>query len=173
MKYSFKYHPEPLETEAFKTDRSVVCACCGKETAVYYDGPFYATEDVEFLCPECIASGKAAEKFDGEFIDPGCLPEVDDEEKIDELTRRTPCYSGWQEEQWVDCCGDFCAFVGYTNWPEIEEAGIEAEIEEDIRRDGTYEVDEVKEGLAEDGAMQGYLFRCLHCGKHRLLVDCD
>lgn len=30
----FKYHPEPLKTGAFKTDKTVVCDCCGKETKV-------------------------------------------------------------------------------------------------------------------------------------------
>ncbi len=27
--------------------------------------------------------------------------------------------------------------------------------------------------LSKDGSMVGYLFRCLHCGKHLLHVDCD
>ena len=30
----------------------------------------------------------------------------------------------------------------------------------------------VKLGLIENG-LWGYLFRCLHCGKHLLYVDCD
>ena len=32
----FKYHPNPVETEAFKTDKTVVCDCCRKETDIYY-----------------------------------------------------------------------------------------------------------------------------------------
>ena len=48
----FKYHPNPLKTGTFETDKTVVCDCCGKETDVYYSGPFYSVEDVEYLCPK-------------------------------------------------------------------------------------------------------------------------
>ena len=27
--------------------------------------------------------------------------------------------------------------------------------------------------MVDGGSVQGYLFRCLHCGKYRLWVDCD
>lgn len=27
--------------------------------------------------------------------------------------------------------------------------------------------------LVQDGSVQGYLFQCLHCGKHLLHIDCD
>ena len=36
----FKYHPDPLKTEAFKTGKNVVCDCCGKETDVIILGLF-------------------------------------------------------------------------------------------------------------------------------------
>ena len=45
--YSFKYHPDPLKTGAFMTDQTVVCECCGKQTDVYYTGPFYSTATVD------------------------------------------------------------------------------------------------------------------------------
>ena len=79
-KYEFKYHPDPLGTGAFKNDQTVVCSCCGKETAVYYTGPFYSVEDVGKLCPECIGSGRASEKFDGEFQDGESTDSVSDPE---------------------------------------------------------------------------------------------
>lgn len=66
----FKYHPKPLETEAFLVaDPPVICECCGQPTTVYYSGPVYAEEEVDCLCPACIADGEAARKFDGEFQD--------------------------------------------------------------------------------------------------------
>ena len=37
----FKYHPDPLKTEVF-VERRAVCPCCGKETDVVYEGPFYS-----------------------------------------------------------------------------------------------------------------------------------
>lgn len=66
----FRYHPNPLETKAFHvTNPPVSCDCCKKSTDIYYDGPFYAVEDIDYVCPECIASGEASRKYDGEFQD--------------------------------------------------------------------------------------------------------
>ncbi len=59
----FKYHPKPLETGAFEQDKTVECDCCEQQTSVYYSGPFYCVDEVEHLCPWCIADGSAAEKF--------------------------------------------------------------------------------------------------------------
>ena len=61
----FKYHPKPLETGAFEQDKTVECDCCEQQTSVYYSGPFYCVDEVEHLCPWCIADGSAAEKFAG------------------------------------------------------------------------------------------------------------
>ena len=59
----FKYHPDPLKTGSFqRVDEPAVCPCCGEKTPVIYTGPFYAIDNVEGLCPGCIASGAAAEK---------------------------------------------------------------------------------------------------------------
>lgn len=63
----FKYHPKPLETGAFEQDKTVECDCCEQQTSVYYSGPFYCVDEVEHLCPWCIANGSAAEKFAGSF----------------------------------------------------------------------------------------------------------
>ena len=168
----FKYHPDPLKTGAFLNDKTVVCDCCGRETDVYYKSPFYSREKVNYLCPECIASGKAAEKFNGEFQDSESVDKIDNEEALDELTLRTPGYHGWQQEYWLSCCNDFCAFLGYPNWDDIEEMGIAEEIENTYRDDVCMlDFDTAKEQLMR--GEQGYLFRCLHCGKHYLYIDVD
>ena len=88
----FRYHPNPLETGAFQeSEEGVACDCCGKTTHIYYEGPFYAIDDIDCLCPECIASGRAAEKFDGAFQDECSVDDgVEDPEKLDELILRTP-----------------------------------------------------------------------------------
>ncbi len=52
----FKYHPKPLETGAFEQDKTVECDCCEQQTSVYYSGPFYCVDEVEHLCPWCIAT---------------------------------------------------------------------------------------------------------------------
>ncbi|MDR2528100.1 MAG: CbrC family protein [Synergistaceae bacterium] len=171
----FKYHPNPIETETFKMDETVLCECCGKETNVYYTGPFYCVENVEYLCPWCIANGSAAEKFDGEFQD-YALVENDkahplSEEALAELTRRTPGYVGWQQEEWLSHCGEPCAFMGYVGLREIED-----KLDEFVDLDGDCEYFGGRENLKyllNGGSCQGYLFQCLHCGKYRLYADAD
>lgn len=169
--YNFKYHPDPLETGAFQNDETVICDCCGKQTDVYYTNPFYSVEEVEYLCPECIVSGAAAEKFDGEFQDSASTDKVSDPAKLDELIRRTPGYCGWQQEYWLAHCDDYCAFLGYPTWDELENDGLAEEIEETYRKDICgVDFEDAKEHLKLDN---GYLFRCLHCGKHFIYIDFD
>lgn len=51
----------------------------------------FSVEDIAYLCPECIANGEAARKYDGSFQDDFSLDDgVDDLEKLDELIHRTP-----------------------------------------------------------------------------------
>ena len=89
---AFQYHPNPLETGAFEESADgVVCDCCGKTTHIFYTNPFFSVEDIAYLCPECIANGEAARKYDGSFQDDFSVDDgVDDPEKLDELIHRTP-----------------------------------------------------------------------------------
>lgn len=167
----YKYHPDPLKTGAFHNDKTMRCQCCGKDTDIYYTGPFYSVDEVDYLCPECISSGAAAEKFDGEFQDPESVDEVSDPAKLDELVHRTPGYSGWQQEYWLACCDDYCAFLGYYDWKAIEALGIVEELEKTYREDICgLDFADAKEYLSNN---EGYLFRCLHCGKHYIYFDFD
>ncbi|GGE06427.1 hypothetical protein GCM10011571_04460 [Marinithermofilum abyssi] len=47
-------------------------------TPYVYNGPFYALENVEVICPWCIKNGAAAKKFDGSFQDAGSCEVVAD-----------------------------------------------------------------------------------------------
>ncbi len=183
----FKYHPQPLETGALKQDKTVECDCCKQESSVYYSGPFYCAGERKYLCPWCIANGAAAEKFAGSFQDEASIDGVElqydeedevtgvinpyPDEMLKELVERTPGYHGWQQEYWLAHCGEFCAFISYVGWDEIKDRLDEfANIEEDCENFGVNFTDLVK-CLQNDGDCQGYLFRCLHCGKLRLWAD--
>ena len=163
----FKYHPNVYESGEVEFSKGV-CDCCGREVEAYVQS-MYTRENVDCICMECIASGAAAEKFDGDFIqdaDP-----VDNEEAWEELFCRTPGYISWQGENWAACCNDYCEYIGTVGTKELEELGIADELFEEYDSCGGY--DDVRKYLAKDGSLCGYLFRCLHCGKYHLRVDAD
>jgi len=181
---TFKYHPDPIKTGAFTVGDAVNCDCCGQPTTTYYTGPFYSAEEIEALCPSCISTGEAAEKFDGEFQDyasiegispdpstPGALSNL---AAIEEVTLRTPGYSGWQQEYWLSHCNDLCAFIGYVGWDEIKQLGLVEEIAKDLDATSTWgDIEHVEKYCRNKGDLQGYLFKCLHCNQHRLYMDCN
>ena len=167
----FKYHPNPFETGVFHDDKSVVCDCCGETVDIYYPGKIYCIADVEYLCPECIASGKAAEKYDGVLVQGAEENCVSDPKKINELFKRTPGYISWQGEYWLTCCDDFCAYLGDIGTKELEEMGIANEVFAEY--DQRCEYENVRECLEKAGFLAGYLFRCLHCNKYHLWVDAE
>ncbi|MDR1320253.1 MAG: CbrC family protein [Gracilibacteraceae bacterium] len=173
---AFKYHPNCAELEIFtntkaEPGRPAVCQCCGRETEYYYN-TMYSVETVNCLCPECIASGAAAEKFSGDFIQ-DVESGVDDQAKTDELTKRTPGYTSWQGEYWLTHCGDYCAFIGDVGMKELTDMGIADEVFADYAEMDGFSIDDVKEYLEKEGSLAGYLFQCLHCGKYRIWVDAD
>lgn len=64
----FKYHLDPIGTGAFHQGEERTCDCCRRKTNIWYELPFYTTEDdIECICPVCISTGEAAEKFEGSF----------------------------------------------------------------------------------------------------------
>lgn len=169
----FKYCSDPLKAGLFeKVDSPLECDCCGKGSYIIYNGPFHCVGDVDTLCPKCIASGKAAKKFHGEFVDSALVLQSSNisKENVIELCDKTPCYRGWQQEYWLDHCGDFCEFIAYVGWKEIIEMGLENSVEFALEAEG---YSEHKEYIVNGGSCQGYLFRCLNCKKYILYVDCD
>jgi len=165
----FKYHTDPVKTGVI-VNNETVCPVCNGNTSYTYQGPFYSVDEVEDICPWCISDGSAARKFNGEFQDSASVDEGYTEEQLDELVHRTPGYCGWQQEYWLRHCHDFCAFIGYVGWNEIEH--IVDELSDDILNQG-YAIEEMKTNLRINGSVQGYLFKCISCGVHKLYIDCD
>ncbi len=169
----FRYNPD-AEKLGIITRIETDCPACKKTRSAVYEGPFYASEEIEGLCPWCIKDGSAARIFQGSFQDGTSCEPVEKKEYFLELTERTPGYSGRQQEKWLSHCGDFCAFKGYAGWQEIK--SISKELEKDlgvIRAAHNLTQEELENSLVNNGSMQGYLFQCLHCKTHRITVDLD
>ena len=167
----FIYHPDPLATGAFVEGETKVCPSCGKESNVYYDLIPYCIDNIENLCPFCIANGLAAKKFDAEFVQDAEGQGELDPEKDQLLFCQTPGYSSWQGENWLSCCQDYCAYLGTVGTRELKAMGIAEQVLADYEERGEYQ--DIEEYLVKDGSLCGYLFRCLHCQKYQIWVDAD
>ena len=170
---AFKYHPDPVKTGSIE-HKETDCPVCGQKRAYVYVGPFYSIEDVEGICPWCIADGSAARKHEGEFQDSASIESPVEEKFMDELVHRTPGYMGWQQERWLVHCDEPCIFIGYVGWKEIQETGID--VTEDLEKQAeeySLSVQEFCDSLVNKGLLQGYLFKCVRCGKYRLTADSD
>ncbi len=80
----FRYHPDPVGSgSVVPSDAS--CQCCDEARGFVYDGPVYSEEDVDAVCPWCIASGEAHEKFDATFVDSEAFADGTPESAMDEI----------------------------------------------------------------------------------------
>jgi uncharacterized protein CbrC (UPF0167 family) len=185
---TFKYVRNPIENQIFSEAEEgeiILCDSCGKQTH-YYETVMYCEAEVDAICPECIANGAAAAKFEGTFIETAdeARAAVPDPAKQQELLERTPGLNSWNPLIWLAHCDDYCAFVTYAKIEQLEEMGIADEVLEEFQdsigawetADGTQEymygpTEDMREFLSEHGGLEGVLFQCLHCGKYRLNVD--
>lgn len=171
----FKYHSDPLKTKSIELEETD-CPVCGKHSDYCYVGPLYSRETVEGICPWCIADGSAAKKYDGQF-NSGC-DGVDNDEFIDELIHRTPGFCSVQGGPWMSHCGDYCEFIAKIG--QVSNIGINEFLKDIVSEDmekvtGTLGVkkEEIEEYMEKNGYLEGYLFRCLKCGKMRLYIDAE
>lgn len=142
------------------------CERCKASRGWVYSGPIYAVEEIEFVCPWCIADGSAASDFEAEFTTTDDAPNDVPEQVIDEVLHRTPGFAGWQQERWLFHCGDGAEFRGRGGWAEV--SGTPSVIDA-LLRDGW--PDDVLQYLHPDGDLTAYLFRCRHCNELLAYAD--
>jgi len=167
----FKYHSDPIKSGVIVKERTL-CPVCREVKEYRYENKPYGEVDLEGICPWCIADGRAAKEYDVDFNDYYDYSSEVNKSQIEELVKRTPTYISWQTEYWLTHCHDFCAFIKYVGWAEIEH--LYNELKDDIDETCKWmhlSLEEFKDYLFNDGDFQGYLFRCIHCGKHRLHTD--
>ena len=166
MEYpKFKYLDNSEKFLEF-SENGVVCDCCGKSTNLYTNN-MYTSKDINAICVDCIVSGDACEKFDGEF---NTVSVIDNQDATDELTYRTPMLSTFQEIDWPACCNDFCKYLRVCTAEDMEDEDLWEEIEETFDEDEEeYSIDEVR----EMNPSYLLLYKCEICGKHHIKIDVD
>ena len=168
---AFRYHPDPVGTSSI-VPSSAVCRACERVRGYIYTGPVYGEVELEdALCPWCIADGSAAARFAADFVDPagvgdhgrwdGVSPAV-----TDEVAKRTPGFTGWQQERWWTHCGDAAAYLGRAGRTELQARWPEAiaALRGEIGFEGS-DWEEYFRSLDAERSPTAYVFRCLHCGQ--------
>ncbi|WP_181243347.1 CbrC family protein [Glaciihabitans tibetensis] len=175
----FRFHPNAYDLGVFEAVEGTCEACMSRRT-LRYTSSFYSIEEVNYICPWCVADGTAARVFDGHFSsytaidgipsDPG-LPATVDVAEAMEVATRTPSYSSWQQEEWRSHCGRPCAFIGDIGSSDLGQYLHEPDFAADVNGGLRWDPAVLRRYLVAGGELAGYLFRCLSCGAHRLHVD--
>ena len=158
-----------------------MCVCCGEQRGYIYVGPVFSVAELSgCICPWCIASGTAHDKFGAEFSDAAGVAGYSETQVlpttvIAEVAFRTPGFLGWQQEHWLACCGDAAAFVGRAGHQELEHQwpGAVPSIREESGMIDDADWQSCLRALDKDGSPTAYVFQCLHCGRHFGYSDCD
>lgn len=176
---TFQYHPDPMDTGSIIRSPKP-CRRCGQARGYIYAGPVFAEEELdEAICPWCIADGSAALEFEAEFTDAAGVGDYGSWDAVpsavvEEVARRTPGFSGWQQERWWTHCADAGAFLGRAGRRELEERWMDAVPA--LRREAGLEGGGWQEyfaALDANASPTAYIFRCRHCGQLGGYSDCD
>ncbi len=173
---TFRFHPDPIRSGSVEPSANT-CRCCGRARGHIYTGPAYCEKDLdEALCPWCIADGSAAKKFDASFTDSAGFAQAITERAAEEIERRTPGFSAWQETRWLACCGEAAAFVAPAGIAELRE--IDYQLEGHLMGHIVHEMGisggaatRLLASLRKDLGPTAYVFRCLTCGTHLAYID--
>lgn len=168
----FVYHPDPFGTGSMEISNAV-CSVCRRNRGIIYDGPIYGVEDVEAVCPWCIADGNAHRTFGAEFTDIGSVGDYGvwapvPEHIAQEVAYRTPGFSGWQQARWFTHCNDAGVFLGVVGREELQAIGPAAiaAIREDVSQMPEPNWQAYFQSMSRAGQPTAYLFQCRHCGKY-------
>jgi uncharacterized protein CbrC (UPF0167 family) len=170
----FRYYRDPFGTGAFEPCDDP-CDCCGRARGYRYQGFLYAEEEIETICPWCVADGSAARKFDGIFVDDEglsrCRPRA-----LAELTKRTPEFFAFQGAKWLVHCGEPAVYLTPAGYAELKRYGEETlqSVKDNLPIDMS---EKQKQGflrsLRRDGSCVAHVFECLHCQKVIAYGECD
>lgn len=198
MEPRYHYFAMPHEFSTY-TPEPHHCDLCGGE-APGYEGPFYGTKEVDFVCEECMMAGRLKDVH-ASTNDPDAnalreqlqvkLPNQAEKKRenlmrsrSDEVAYATPPLETWQDFSWPAHCADYCRFLKEVGQPELNEAAPDGNGFAFFRTHTTGLTDEeharevwdqVREDRPENGAepyaVGVYLFQCRECGEYVMYWD--
>lgn len=171
----FKYFPNPIKLGSISKS-NITCECCKTNRGYIYSASMYTSFNVENICPWCIADGTAAEKFSGTFNNFGCDIDSDiiSHNTTEEVMKRTPGFSTYQEENWQTHCDDACELLGLAtakDFKNISNSEKDRIVNNSYLDDSEFKyLQELDSNIELD---EFFKFRCLHCGELRFMLDLD
>lgn len=126
MDFTYFEHPEKYSP---MSEDEVPCDICGKEKICFDGEVFFGTDQVSFICSNCLSKGKLMDM--DIFSCEGDVEElrrqvraahadwndeaiaIDVEQKSAALEKTTPHLVTWQDWPWPAADGDYCRFIGY------------------------------------------------------------
>jgi uncharacterized protein CbrC (UPF0167 family) len=172
----FRYHPDPLASGSIKPS-GAPCQCCGQARGyLYASAPYCEAELEDAICPWCIADGSAYRRFRAVFTDDTLMPRGLAPAVVMEVSQRTPGFSGWQQEQWLGCCGDAAVFREPAGLSEIEARypDLKSPLLDYVERELGLRGDAAAtlyRSLHRDNGPTAYVFHCSHCDKPLAYID--
>ena len=170
---TFRYHPDPIATGCVKPS-DATCVCCGQARGYLYTASVYGPAELRGkLCPWCIATGSAASRYDCLFTDDRPLRAARlDRQTVLEVSRKTPGYSSWQEQEWQVCCDDACEFHGDATRQQLADLAGER-LAFHLRRwkSNPEQWRQFVETYEPRGMTSVFRFACRHCGQPTFALD--
>jgi len=164
---TFVYHPDPVATRSIRRS-SKACSVCRQRRGFEYTTSPYGKEDLNHVCPWCIADGSAAARG-AQFVDDHPLIVAGVEPRVvAEVTRRTPGFASLQQEVWQVCCNDACAFMGALTADQIAKLPAAVRAEHELSDEL---IQDMRANKGRDSDLAVFGFRCLHCGQVKVWLD--
>ena len=171
----FRYFLDPIATESIVPSTDA-CACCGQSRGWVFQGEIYGDcDDLDPVCPWCIADGTVASRHGGAFN--SLHPDADvPADFLNEIECRTPNFATWQDLLWPTCCNDGCVFLGYAKRTDLEgrwKDALDALYREELSPAVRYGPPEAFLDALEAGDANPsvYVFQCRHCGGFKPVWD--
>lgn len=169
---TFKYYPDPVGNESI-IEKLAVCPCCEKPRNYMYTGNIYCVEEIEEVCPWCIADGSAAEKWDAGFIEDGYCKNISPD-ILEEINSRTPGFETWQGSRWLFSETDAMLFRGEVDGGKLVSEGNTSKIRAVLKAVNEYGWGWTKDNVSKHikgSDMSIYLFEDKDTGEHRAYFD--
>ena len=180
----FNYFANPVRTKSV-IKNSTPCECCGESKEYSYIAGMEC-EDIDLeirnLCLDCIASGAAANKFNGVFTPYSSIANRKADKNItEEIMYRTPSFNTWQDKEWLSHCKTPCIYIGQVYIGDLLKIGIYKQVRTELAKTFYYlnmpmtvaQIDDLLINMVEDSSLEGHLFKCTQCGRYKIHVDLD